>query len=143
TGGGSSSAGAVWELTPGTGGEYTEGILESFTWNDGSAPYAGVVRDSSGNIYGTTQIGVKSPCYDGCGTVFELEAGGTTYQWKILWPFDGTDGGYPSDSLILEGQSLRNDVRRWDIQQLSWHWRLRRCVRGESLGCSDHNRAHL
>ncbi len=106
TGGGSSSAGAVWELTPGTGGEYTEGILESFTWNDGSAPYAGVVRDSSGNIYGTTQIGVKSPCYDGCGTVFELEAGGTTYQWKILWPFDGTDGGYPSDSLILEGGNL-------------------------------------
>ena len=106
TGGGSSSAGAVWELTPGTGGEYTEGILESFTWNDGSAPYAGVVLDSSGNIYGTTQIGVKSPCYDGCGTVFELEADGATYQWKIVWSFNGTDGGYPSDSLILEGGNL-------------------------------------
>ncbi|MGA9527933.1 MAG: choice-of-anchor tandem repeat GloVer-containing protein [Terriglobales bacterium] len=105
-GGGSYSAGAVWKLSPVTPGSYTEEILHSFIWNDGSTPQAAVVLDSSGNLYSTTGIGVKSPCYDGCGTVFELVVSGATYDWEILIPFNGVDGGFPSGSLILNGGNL-------------------------------------
>jgi uncharacterized repeat protein (TIGR03803 family) len=104
--GGSHSAGTVWKLTPVAGGEYTAQVLHSFIWSDGSVPYAGVVLDSPGNIYSTTGIGVKSPCYDGCGTVFELGVSGSTYNWRILLSFNGTDGAYPSDTLILNGSNL-------------------------------------
>ena len=62
--------------------------------------------DSSGNIYSTTGFGVKSPCYDGCGTVFELGVNGCTYNWRILFPFDGTGGADPLDNLILSGGNL-------------------------------------
>lgn len=102
-GGGPTGAGTVWKLTPVAWGQYTEQILHTFLWSYGSTPYAGIVLDSSANIYSTTGIGVKSPCYDGCGTVFELELNGTTYNWQILWTFNGVGGGYPSDSLILHG----------------------------------------
>jgi hypothetical protein len=44
------------------------------------------VLDSAGNIYSTTGFGaVKSPCYDGCGIVFELAAGGSGYEWTPVW----------------------------------------------------------
>jgi uncharacterized repeat protein (TIGR03803 family) len=105
--GGSNSAGTVWKLTPLTTGTYTEEILHSFIWQNASTPYAGVALDSSGNIYGTAGIGViKSPCYGGCGTVFELGVSGTTYDWNILWAFNGTDGGYASNGVILDGANL-------------------------------------
>jgi len=65
------------------------------------------VLDSFGNIYGTTGIGViKSPCWDGCGIIWELAVDGTTYEWQTLWSFNGRDGGYPSASLILDGGNL-------------------------------------
>ena len=27
-----------------------------------------------------------SPCYGGCGTIYELTVSGTTYEWKYVWP---------------------------------------------------------
>jgi uncharacterized repeat protein (TIGR03803 family) len=107
-GGGSiSGAGTVWKLTPVTAGQYTETILHSFAWANGSGPYAGVVLDSFGNIYSTTGSGVKkSPCWDGCGIVWELAVSGTTYEWQTLWAFNGMDGSYPSASLILDGDNF-------------------------------------
>jgi uncharacterized repeat protein (TIGR03803 family) len=107
-GGGSiSGAGTVWKLTPVTAGVYAETILYSFAWANGSGPYAGVVLDSFGNIYSTTGSGVKkSPCWDGCGIVWELAVSGSTYQWQTLWGFNSADGGYPSASLILDGDNL-------------------------------------
>ena len=107
SGGATKGLGTVWKLTSGKAGEYTEEILYSLIWNDGSNPKAGVVLDSSGNIYSTTAFGVfKSPCYDGCGTVFELAVSGPGYEWTSLWPFHGTDGGNPTDTLILDGGNL-------------------------------------
>jgi len=38
-----------------------ETVLHSFTGGaDGGNPYAGVIRDSSGNVYGTTSTGGAS-----------------------------------------------------------------------------------
>lgn len=51
-------------------------VLFNFTSQDqGLAPGSGVLlRDSSGNLYGTTESGGTGNCspYAGCGTVYEL-----------------------------------------------------------------------
>jgi uncharacterized repeat protein (TIGR03803 family) len=50
--------GAVYELVN-SSGNYTEQLLYSFTGGstDGADPYAGLIMDSSGNLYGTTANG--------------------------------------------------------------------------------------
>jgi len=54
-GGGTSSNGTAFELTPAAGGTWTEKVLHSFSGGaDGSAPLAGVIFDAAGNLYGTT-----------------------------------------------------------------------------------------
>ena len=73
--------GVVFELSPGSGGNWTENILYSFTGgSDGAGPQTGVVFDSKGNLYGTTYSG-GSGCGIGCGVVFQLSPsnGG---QWR-------------------------------------------------------------
>ena len=55
---------------------------------------------SVGNIYGTT---IQGGTY-GLGTVFELVPGAKgKYEEQVLWNFNGTDGGGPQGSLILDG----------------------------------------
>ena len=54
-----------------------ETVLHSFAGyrrNGGSQPLAGLVRDSQGNLYGTTNLGgiVSGACAIGCGWVFKL-----------------------------------------------------------------------
>jgi uncharacterized repeat protein (TIGR03803 family) len=67
--GGAYSAGTVFEVTPKAGGGATEKLLHSFgKGSDGTFPYAGLIFDASGNLYGTTYEG---GAYDG-GTVFEI-----------------------------------------------------------------------
>ncbi len=103
--GGASNNGTVYKLSPGKNGKWTEEVLYAFKGGtqDGSAPYAGIVFDAAGNIYGTTAGG--GPSDD--GTVFELVAsvgkGRHGYQEKVLWSFNGTDGSQPFGSLILDG----------------------------------------
>ena len=113
SGGATKGLGTVWKLTPSPTGEYTEEILSSFIWKYGANPKAGVVLDSSGNIYSTTAFGVLKPpnreyfpCYDGCGSVFELAVSGSGYEWTSLYTFNLTDGANPTDTLILDGGNL-------------------------------------
>jgi hypothetical protein len=78
-----------------------ERFLHSFVGgsNDGSEPFAGIVLDSAGNIYGTTEVG-GNPL---AGTVYELVAPGQGgYKERLLWKFDTTDGYEPVGSLILD-----------------------------------------
>jgi uncharacterized repeat protein (TIGR03803 family) len=65
--------------------------LYSFTGGaDGGTPIAGVIRDSAGNLYGTTAFSGVG----GSGTVFKLDATG---HFTVLYSFTGgTDGGYPA-----------------------------------------------
>jgi uncharacterized repeat protein (TIGR03803 family) len=51
--------GVVFELTPGANGAWTETVLHSFQRNshDGAYPNGGVILDSAGNLYGTTELG--------------------------------------------------------------------------------------
>jgi hypothetical protein len=79
-----------------------EMVLHSFSGypSDGSAPLAGLIGDSAGNLYGTTNVGGSSYRFGGgCGTVFELSpptASGGTWAERVLYSFTGgNDGGYP------------------------------------------------
>jgi uncharacterized repeat protein (TIGR03803 family) len=70
--GGQFQSGIVYELSPVSGGGWTETILHSFSSGigeqDGAVPVGGIVLDSSGNLYGTTSSGGQASA----GTVFEI-----------------------------------------------------------------------
>src|ERR1019366_6634594 len=102
-GGGTYGGGTVFELTPAGGGSWTETVLHNFDSNgtDGFTPYAGLIFDSAGNLYGTTRWGGT---YGG-GTVFELTtAAGGGWTEQVLHSFDHnyTDGYYPQAGLIFD-----------------------------------------
>jgi uncharacterized repeat protein (TIGR03803 family) len=112
--GGKYNYGTVWKLTLVTtgaeAGTYKEKILHAFVSpTTGDYPYAGVILDSTGNIYGTTNQGGKysgscensNEATPACGTVFELKVSGTSYAYKLLWSFNAFDGAAPVASLLL------------------------------------------
>ena len=85
--GGTSSAGVVFKLTPGNGGQWTETVLQNFTGGkDGGNSYAPLVRDPQGNLYGTTNSGGEP----GLGVVFKLDPNG---KETVLYNFDFLNGG--------------------------------------------------
>lgn len=103
--------GTVFELTPTTGGEWSENILYSFTGNeiDGQNPFAGVIFDAEGNLYGTTFYGgAGGLCINDvvdCGIVYELSPGaGGSWTETILHSFNlsYTDGENPTGPLIFD-----------------------------------------
>jgi uncharacterized repeat protein (TIGR03803 family) len=72
--------------------------------SDGGWPEAGVVRDSAGNLYGTTFFGgTGTGCdinFNGCGTAFKVDSSGNE---TVLHSFSGAqDGWNPTSSLILD-----------------------------------------
>jgi len=83
---------------------HLETVLYRFTGGtDGANPYAGLIRDANGNLYGATHNGGVSQGCGGasCGTVFKLDKAG---KETVLYSFQGTDGAYPQGSLILDAQ---------------------------------------
>jgi uncharacterized repeat protein (TIGR03803 family) len=69
SGGGALSGGLVFKLTP----KGKETVLYGFCWQDncadGASPYAGLIFDQKGNLYGTTRYGGDGAygCGYGCG----------------------------------------------------------------------------
>jgi uncharacterized repeat protein (TIGR03803 family) len=100
-GAGTFGVGAVFELTPTTGGSWTESILYSF--QGGTTDAAGPVSlllNSAGGLWGTAAEGANSDCEFGCGAIFKLTPSGSgTWTETLPFLFDGTDGEYPN-SLI-------------------------------------------
>ena len=82
--GGTSNDGTVFEVAAGSG---TITTLASFNGTNGGSPYAGLVEDSSGNLFGTTTLGGAN----NDGTVFEIAAGSGTIT--TLASFNGTNTG--------------------------------------------------
>jgi uncharacterized repeat protein (TIGR03803 family) len=97
---GDCSCGAVYKLSP-AGSGWTAIALYSFSnQDDGAVPYAGLVMDPTGNLYGTAYY---SQNYDGYGTVFELINSAGSWSERTLYEFQGgSDGGYPQGGLILD-----------------------------------------
>jgi uncharacterized repeat protein (TIGR03803 family) len=76
-----------------------ETVLHCFTGPpDGTSPNGGLIRDASGNLYGTTNDGGDATCY--CGTVFEISRDG---KETILYTFTGQgDGEGPVEGLVRD-----------------------------------------
>jgi len=85
--------GTVFEIAP----DGSERVLYAFTGAaDGAWPYAGLIADGDGNIYGTASYGGA----DNDGVVFELTGDGTQ---KVLHNFrGGTDGRTPVAALYRD-----------------------------------------
>lgn len=71
---------------------------------DGIQPEAGIVRDSAGNLYGTTFFGGNGTGCDinfaGCGVVFQIAPNGTE---TVLHAFSGANDGWnPTGRLIRD-----------------------------------------
>jgi uncharacterized repeat protein (TIGR03803 family) len=97
--GGASNAGTVFQLMPNSHGGWTEKVLHSFIGGDGVGPYAGLILDGQGKLYGTTQFGGS-----GRGVVFEL-APKSNGRWaeQVLYSFgNGTDGSAPLAGLVFD-----------------------------------------
>ena len=80
-------------------------VLYSFTGGtDGGYPMAGLIRDTQGNLYGTTESAGDLSCGNnaGCGVVFEVD---TTGKETVLHSFAGEpDGAVPVAGLLLDAK---------------------------------------
>jgi uncharacterized repeat protein (TIGR03803 family) len=99
--GGVYGQGTVFELMPQAGGTWREKLLHSFgDGGDGQKPYAGLIFDNAGNLYGAAEIG---GAYSG-GVAFELtpqENG--TWTETILHNFgSAVDAKWPMGTLIID-----------------------------------------
>ena len=97
----SDGCGTVFKITP----DGKESTLYNFSGanGDGANPYAGLIMDDAGNLYGTTQYG-GSKCSinsNGCGTVFKITADGAESTIHLFTGVNG-DGANPTANLIID-----------------------------------------
>ena len=95
--------GTVFELSPATGGGWTETVLYRFSGGkDGNGPLAGLVLDKDGNLYGTTATG--GLCKGNCGVVFKLFRSKGVWKESVLHSFDSLkgDGQGPDGGVIFD-----------------------------------------
>jgi uncharacterized repeat protein (TIGR03803 family) len=94
-----SGCGVVFKLDP----YRNETVLYNFTGGaDGGYPFEGLIRDSTGNFYGTTFGGgnLSANFGQGAGVVFKLDPSG---HETVLYAFTGgADGNKPMGSLIRD-----------------------------------------
>jgi uncharacterized repeat protein (TIGR03803 family) len=93
----------VFELSPPAMGQtqWTETILTNFHGLGISSPLCTLVADAAGNLYGTANNG--DPDHED-GAVFELsppKPGKTAWKTRVIWVFDGPDGGSPTEGNLL------------------------------------------
>jgi uncharacterized repeat protein (TIGR03803 family) len=91
--------GVVFQLTPSNGG-WIQTVLYNFRQgSDGAHPWAGVILDQAGNLFGTTVFGGAY----GAGTVYQLTPSGSGWTESVLYSFTGgTDGANPYSGLISD-----------------------------------------
>ncbi|HEX3431728.1 MAG TPA: choice-of-anchor tandem repeat GloVer-containing protein [Rhizomicrobium sp.] len=89
-------------LLPGAAGASGYSVVYSFAGgSDGAGPETPLIKDTSGNLYGTTGGGGGTGCGGyGCGTVFKLAPDGTE---TVLYAFTGgNDGFLPIGGLVRD-----------------------------------------
>jgi uncharacterized repeat protein (TIGR03803 family) len=99
--GGTNALGAVYELSPASGGAWTEKVIYSFDGTQGQTPEGPVTLDATGNVFGLTNAGGKY----GEGTAFELIPGaGGSWNFSLVHTFGASgDGGFPSNAYLTAG----------------------------------------
>jgi uncharacterized repeat protein (TIGR03803 family) len=101
--GGIHGGGTAFELTPSSGGTWTETILASFGNGptDAWAPSGPLTRDSAGNLYGTSDSSENS----NYPAVFRLAPSGSGYTESVLFSFSTQNSGfYPEGGVILDSE---------------------------------------
>ena len=102
--GGTNEGGVVFKLAP----HGVETVLYAFcgqnNCTDGAAPAAGVIKDQSGDLYGTTEFGGGAGCDGGasCGVVFEIAPNGTETVLHTFSNGNNGDSGNPVAGLIRD-----------------------------------------
>lgn len=103
--------GTVYRLSPppatcqSTLCSWIETVLYRFSGSaDGGMPFAGVVFDHAGNLYGTTTSGGLNNCGgSGCGVVYKLTRSGGGWTEAVLYSFTGAaDGASPRAGLAFD-----------------------------------------
>ena len=107
--GGAGSEGVIYRMSL-SGKHWTYSVLYSFCAQkkcaDGSEAHGGLVRDTAGNLYGTTVEGGTT----GQGVIYELSPNGSGWKYKVLYDFcsakDCADGSLPQEvTLAYQGQA--------------------------------------
>lgn len=92
-----SGCGIVFEITS-AGAEKILYTFKGYQSGDGAAPFASLIMDKSGNLYGTTYSGGKY----GYGSIFKLTPSG---QETVLYSFVGQpDAGNPVGRLLIDAK---------------------------------------
>jgi uncharacterized repeat protein (TIGR03803 family) len=133
--GGSSNDGVVFKLTR-SGSGWTESVLWNFNGSDGGGPYAGVIFDNAGNLYGTTTFGGSNRV----GTVYELSPTQSGWSETTLYSFTNDINGNAYGGLIMDahgdlfgitGGSLPGAAYELTPQNGSWSFTLLQTFHGE------------
>ncbi len=97
--GGDGAVGSVFRLSPGAVQGSIQVLYSFQDQGDGSLPFAGLVSDSAGNLFGVASAGGDTKS----GTVFELARSGSTYTFQRLYSFSGgADGTEPVGGLVID-----------------------------------------
>ena len=106
-----------------------ETVIYSFpgTGAQGANPLAYLVRDTSGNLYGTTQNGGSSGCNapKGCGVVFRVTKAGKEVVFHSF--AEGSDGAFPGGGLIRDSKGNLYGLTGWGGSEV--------CSEGGAQGC--------
>ena len=96
-GGGPSSCGVDYQLTPSGDGWVGTDVYSFQCYSDGANPTGGVVFDRSGNIYGVAEFGGSTG-----GTIYQLTPSGSTWIEQTLYEFSDGSGIVPVGGLIID-----------------------------------------
>jgi uncharacterized repeat protein (TIGR03803 family) len=98
--GGGISCGTVFKLTPTAAGYNFRSLYDFKCGADGDLPYASLIADGAGALYGTTAYGGSA----GYGVVYKLTPIGSGYNETVLHAFhvNADDGEHPQSSLIVD-----------------------------------------
>ncbi len=92
-----------------------ETVLHTFMdGTDGAVPYAGVIRDSAGNLYGTTSQGGAGAG----GVVYKLD---TSRHETVLYSFAAGPSGTPRSGVVRDASgNLSRKCLRFRLKRLAW-----------------------
>lgn len=102
TRGGTYDTGTVFELSPSSGGTWTETILHIFGGTGDTAnPSSPLVMDASGSLYGSTV-----PFGGGNGAVYRLSLSGSVWTETLLFQFPNatSTGSGPAGNIVFDGE---------------------------------------
>lgn len=99
---GGNGLGSVYQLTPSEFGWISKDLYDFTDGSDGGYPWAGLIFDQSGNLYGTTTTAGSG----NGGTIFQMTPSNGSWTLNTIHSFTGAGGGRfvvgPVGSLVMD-----------------------------------------